>query len=98
MENKVDELERRIEYLEKHLGTCHAKDKFARFVNRVFPDGTIDTINDGRYGYHARVEDIDGDDIQRGIDKMENNRIGVDFAVVETVNGPGMEVWTSPEF
>jgi len=92
MEEKIAELEARVAFLEAELEMSYEEEQFRRRIQSIFPDGADIESRDGAYGYFARVTDINGDEVQMAIDRLENTDYG--HAVTETGEGLGMEVWS----
>ena len=95
MEDRLAELEARVGHLERELETSYEEESFKRRVKSIFSDEQDIEFRDGHYGYFARVSNLDGDEIQVALDRIENTDYGC--AVTETASGPGMEVWSEPE-
>lgn len=95
MEERLAELEARVAHLERELETSYEEEHFKRVVKKIFSDEQDIEFRDGDYGYFARVSELNGDEIQAALDRLENRDYGC--AVTETASGPGMEVWSEPE-
>lgn len=93
MEERLNELELRVAYLEQELEVGYEEEMFNHNVRRFFPDDASVEIRDGHYGYYAKVTDINGDDVQGALNRIEEHE-KYDAAVTETAEGLGMEVWT----
>lgn len=97
-EERLQELENRIAYLERELELSYRENRFRQKINGIFKSrGTVE-IRDGDFGLFARVTDIDGDDVQFASEKFDAIYEDFDYAITETDSGLGMEVWTEPEF
>lgn len=95
MEERVEELERRVSYLERELDLSYERHQFKRLANSLpTDDDAVVVVSEGPYGYHARITNINGDEVQRIIERVERQD-DIDFAVTETGNGVGIEVWDS---
>lgn len=95
MEERLAELERRVAYLEGELETSYEEQAFQRTIKSIFSKDQDIEYRDGHYGFFARVTNLNGDEIQVALDRLENHEYGC--AVTETAEGPGMEVWSEPE-
>jgi len=95
VDEEVEQLKQRVAYLERELGESLHQNRFKQKVNSLPPsssDADID-VSEGPYGYHARITNIDGDDVQYMIEKVDGLD-KYDYAVTETGTGLGFEVWT----
>jgi len=98
LEERVSDLENRVAFLERELETSYEERKFERNIGEMFPESATINFRDGRYGYFARVTDIDGDDVQMASERLDGiSSLEYGYAVTETSEGLGMEVWTGPE-
>lgn len=91
LRERVKELENRVSFLEAELDVSLAEERFKNTVTNTFPDDADVTFENGHYGYFARVSDIDGDDVEIARGRLEQREVG--FAITETGDGLGMEVW-----
>jgi len=94
LSERVSRLETRVAYLEGELDMSYEEAQFRQKVESIFFDEAEIEMRDGHYGFFARVTDIDGDDVQHAIDRLENTDYG--HAVTETGEGLGMEIWSEP--
>lgn len=94
LSERVSQLETRVAYLEGELETSYEEEQFYRRVRSIFPDSAEIETRDGHYGFFARVTNINGDNVQAAIDRLESTNYG--HAVTETGEGLGMEVWSEP--
>jgi hypothetical protein len=92
MEDKLVELERRIEHLENELGTTYEQRQFELFAESIAPDGATTELKNDTLNKFVRVSDIDGDGVQKVINGVEN-RDEYEYAVTETGEGLAVEVW-----
>ena len=70
-------------------------ESFTHVLQKAFPkDDTEIEINTGNFGKHAFIRNINGDDVQYAIKKIELSDSDVKFAVTETGSGVGMEAWS----
>lgn len=95
MENKVIELEKRVAYLERELDMSYEEYSFRRSIEGTFSDEQDIEFGDGHYGFFARVTNINGDEAQTALDRLENRDFGT--ALTETAEGLGIEVWSEGE-
>ncbi len=94
----VEELANRVSHLEAELETSYMEERFERTVYSLAPNDDADVeTNQGPYGYHARITNVNGDEVQAIIDRVDG-RENIDFAVTETGSGLGVEVWTGEYF
>lgn len=94
LEEQVEQLSDRVSYLERELEVSYMQNRFERRMFSLLPTDDHEVeISDGPYGYHARITDINGDDVQYIIDRLDSMD-RYDYAVTETGAGLGMEVWT----
>jgi hypothetical protein len=92
LSDRVSKLERRVAYLEGELEMSFEEQQFSHRIETIFPDdATVETRESVR-GYFARVTDIDGDEAQIALDRLDNTDYGT--ALTETGAGLGVEVWT----
>jgi hypothetical protein len=96
MEERLAELEQRVAYLERELETSYEEYNFRRNVESIFSDKQDIEFRDGHYGYFARVTNLNGDEVQAALDRLDNRDL--DSAVTETGEGIGMEIWSEPQF
>lgn len=94
LSERVSQLETRVAYLEGELETSYEEEQFQRRVESIFFDEAEIEYRDGHYGFFARVTNINGDEVQAAIDRLENTDYG--HAVTETAEGLGMEIWSEP--
>jgi len=90
--HRIEELERRVAFLESELGISYDEQKFKNTVSRIFDNSVTIEFRDGHFGYFARVQGIDGDDAQSALDELDNTAYG--YALTETGSGLGIEIWT----
>jgi hypothetical protein len=95
MEEQLAELEQRVSHLERELETSYDEVSFKRAVQSIFSDEQEIEFRNGHYGYFAQVTNLDGDDVQVALDRLDNYDFG--SAVTETGSGLGMEIWSEPE-
>lgn len=95
MEDKLAELEQRVAYLERELDTSYEEYNFRRSVESIFSDKQDIEFRDGHYGFFALVTNINGDEAQTALDRLESRDFGT--ALTETAEGLGIEVWSEPE-
>jgi len=71
------------------------EDAFHRLVTNSFPDSAnIDfTLRSKRHMFYASVANIDRDDVSDARTKFDSSPRDVGYAVTETSEGLGMEVW-----
>lgn len=90
-EEKLNELAKRVSFIENELGTNYSQNKFRGAIESVFTEEQEIEYKEGRYGQFARVTNIDGDQAQIAIDKLEPKGYGT--ALTETSRGLGIEIW-----
>ena len=94
-EEEIEELERRVDYLEGELGISLAEHKFRRRVRTAFPHSTdteVEIKENGIQGYFARVTGIDGDDLEVALSRLDDSEY--ETAITETADGLGLEIWS----
>lgn len=97
LEEQVQRLERRVSYLERELGTNYDEHKFETRVKSTAPDDADIDFRDGHFpngsfGEFARITNINGDDAQYILGRLEETEYGT--ALTETAEGLGVEVFT----
>lgn len=92
MDEKLAELEKRIEHLENETGTSHEQRQFELLVAEITPDGASTDVKTDHFGKFVRITNIDGDDAQQIMDRVDRMD-EYDYALTETGEGLGVEVW-----
>ena len=94
-DEEIEELERRVDYLEGELGISLQEHTFRRRIQTIFPESTdadIEIKENGVHGYFARATGIDGDDLEVALSRLDST--DYENAITETGDGLGLEVWT----
>lgn len=96
LQERIAELEERVSYLEVELDTSLDRAKFEDFADRLFKESSPDEIRDnGVGGYFARASGLSVEDANQAIGRLEGGpRDDVEWALTETGDGLGLEVWT----
>lgn len=94
LDDLVNKLQRRVEYLERELDLSYEEHRFVNRIEKIFPDEAEIEYDDGTFGHYAQVSDITGDDVQHALDTIDGLDLDLGTAVTETGTGVGMEVWT----
>lgn len=92
IDERVSRLEARVDYLERELETSYEEEQFHRRIDSIFPDNAEVDTREGHYGLFARVTDMNGDELQTALDRLERTDYG--HTVTETAEGIGVEVWS----
>lgn len=97
MEERVEELERRVHYLEEQLEESYERHRFNRRMNSLIPSDVSVEIHDNRMttGYHAEFHDLTADELNSAIENIEFRDVDYEWSMTETGEGIGLEVWTS---
>lgn len=97
MEERIEELEKRIDHLERELGESYERYKFEQRIARLVRTRDVDAeIRDSKHmmGYHAKLSDLSADELNEAIDRLIAIDDEYDWAMTETSEGIGLEVWT----
>jgi len=96
LEVRVSELENRVAYLESELEMSHEQEQFERRMNSLVRSDDADVeIRDNQIGgYHARFTGLTVDELNRAVESIEFRDVEYEWAMTETSEGIGLEVWT----
>ena len=95
LEEQVSSLQSRVAYLERELETSYEEDQFNRRMNSLIPGDFDVEIRDNQLGgYHARFANIGADQLNSAIERLEYREDDYEWAMTETGEGIGLEVWT----
>lgn len=93
LEEEIEDLQKRVAYLERETGYSYDKHQFERTLILVASEDNIETINNNYEGFYGKISGLDAPNLNYAIDEFEK-RDGFEYAVVETGEGLGLEVWT----
>ena len=99
-EERLHNLESRVNYLESEVGESLEAERFERDVSRIIDgrDYSLDVSTGNPYSeYHAEFTDISVEQLNQARDRLD----GTDYlhwAIIETSEGLGFEVWTNNLF
>lgn len=95
-EERLNELENRVSFLEKEVGTSLKQEQFVRSIELLAADEADVEFKQGRYENFARITSVNGDDVERIRQRIEK-RGELNYAITETGSGLGVEVWSETD-
>lgn len=96
LREQVSSLQNRVAYLERELELSYDEHRFERRMERLVPgDFEVETVDNQIGGYHARFSNLSADQLNAAIEKVEFGDTEYEWAMTETAEGIGLEVWTN---
>ena len=97
LNEKVEELENRVSYLEAELEMSYEQERFRRQMESMVrtEDADVEIRDNQIGGYHARFTGLTVDELNRAVESIEFRDVPYEWAMTETSEGIGLEVWTA---
>lgn len=96
LREQVSSLQNRVSYLEAELDVSYEQERFKRRMRSLIPgDFDVETTDNQIGGYHARFSDLSADQLNAGVEKVEFSQYDYEWAMTETSEGIGLEVWSN---
>ena len=96
LNEKVEELENRVSYLEAELEMSYEQERFRRQMESMVrtEDADVEISDNQIGGYHALFTGLTADELNRVVESIEFRDVPYGWVITETSEGIGLEVWT----